>query len=333
MKRVAPLISAPVWCVLLALAVLLTAGASQAAQTLRIGVQKTGTFAWQIDVIRRHNLARDAGLDLAITDYASPDAGKLAINAGSVDIAVVDWLWVARERALGAKFKFYPYSSAVGAVMVRADSPLRDLADLKGRTLAVAGGPLDKSWLILRAAALQKSIDLKREATLQYGAPPLIYQKALQAESDASLHFWNFAARLETKGFRRMFDIRDAQRQLGLQEPLAMIGYAFSEDLVARHRDALDRFLAAAAQANAILARSDAEWEALRPLMKADDEATFAAYRDRTREGMPRRSIDAEEADARLLFKTLVATGGTDLVGPARDLDPGLYYRPASGGD
>ena len=52
---------------------------------------------------------------------ASPDAGKLALNADTVDIAVVDWLWVARERALGMKLQFYPYSTAVGAIMTRND--------------------------------------------------------------------------------------------------------------------------------------------------------------------------------------------------------------------
>src|SRR6201997_3825152 len=93
-----------------------------AGETLRIGLQKTGTFAWQLDVIRRHGLAANAGLDLKISEYASPDAGKLALNGGSVDLAVVDWLWVARSRALGTKLLFYPYSSAVGSIMVKADS-------------------------------------------------------------------------------------------------------------------------------------------------------------------------------------------------------------------
>jgi NitT/TauT family transport system substrate-binding protein len=66
---------------------------------LRIGLQSTGTFAWQLDVIRRHGLAESAGLDLKISEFASPDAAKLALNGGSVDIAVVDWLWVARARS------------------------------------------------------------------------------------------------------------------------------------------------------------------------------------------------------------------------------------------
>ena len=103
----------------IAVALCLAVGATPtpAAETLRIGLQSTGTFAWQLDVIRRHGLADNAGLDLKISEFASPDAGKLAINGGSVDLAVVDWLWVARARALGAKLLFYPYSSAVGAII------------------------------------------------------------------------------------------------------------------------------------------------------------------------------------------------------------------------
>src|ERR1700692_4213481 len=114
------------------------------AETLRIGLQTTGTFAWQLDVIRAHGLAENAGLDLKISQFASPDAGKLALNSGSVDLAVVDWLWVARARTLGARLLVYPYSSSVGSIMVKSDSPVRKIDDLKGRVLAVEGGPLDK---------------------------------------------------------------------------------------------------------------------------------------------------------------------------------------------
>src|SRR5260370_17703149 len=88
-----------------------------ANETLRIGLQTTGTFAWQLDVIRRHGLAEDAGLDLKISEFASPEAGKLALNSGSVDLVVVDWLWAARARALGAKWLFYPYSIAASAII------------------------------------------------------------------------------------------------------------------------------------------------------------------------------------------------------------------------
>jgi NitT/TauT family transport system substrate-binding protein len=313
----------------------LLAGATPAlaGETLRIGVQKTGTFAWQLDVIRRHGLAASAGLDLKISEYASPDAGKLALNGGSVDLAVVDWVWVARARALGTKLLFYPYSSAVGSIMVKSDSPLRKIGDLKGRVLGVAGGPLDKSWLIVQAAALRGGVDLKREATLQYGAPPLIAQKLQQGEAEASLNFWNFCARLEAQGYRRLLDVRDAEATLGLKEPVAMVGYAFTEEFAAAHKNTIDRFIAMAQKADDIMRRSDAEWDALRPLMNAEDEWTFKAYRDRTREGMPQRPIEAEEADARALFRTIADIGGPELVGPSQELDPGLYYHPTPPGD
>jgi len=312
---------------------LVTAVPASAADVLRVGLQSTGTLAWVLDVVRRHGLAQHVGLDIKVTEFASPDAGKLALNSGSVDVAISDWLWVARERALGSKLLFYPYSSAVGAVMVKTDSPIKALSDLRGRTLAVAGGPLDKSWLIVRAAALKRGIDLKRDSMLQYGAPPLMFQKMEQGQADANLNFWNFCARLEASGFRSLLDVRDAERELGVAEPVAMVGYVFPEAFASTHRSAIDRFLEVTKAATDILASSDSEWDALRPLIKAEDEATFRALRDRTRAGIPRRPIDSEIADAGELFKTLVELGGPELVGPARQLDPHLYYRPAVNGE
>jgi NitT/TauT family transport system substrate-binding protein len=317
--------------IFVALLLVAASSAAFAADRLRIGVQSTGTFAWQLDVIRRHGLAEAANLNLVTTEMASPDAGKLALNAGTVDIAVVDWLWVARERALGTKLQFYPYSTAVGAIMTKSDSPIHSLADLKGRTLSIGGGPLDKSWLIVQAAAARHGVDLKHEATLQYGAPPLIYQKLLQGEAQASLNFWNFCAQLESHGYRRLYDVREAETDLDLREPLSLTGYVFPESFVTAHKDTIDRFLSVVRQANDILSNSDEEWDALRPLMRAEDDATFQALRDRTRQGLPRRSVDAEETDAGALFKALADIAEPGLVGPARELDPGLYYHPLSG--
>ena len=314
----------------IALAFLVSAACQNAgAETLRIGVQKTGTFAWQLDVIARHGLARGNGLDLDIQEFASPEASKLALNSGTVDVAVVDWLWVARERALGRALKFYPYSTAVGAIMVKANSPIHELADIKGRSLAVAGGALDKSWLIVRAAARRRGIDLARQARLMFGAPPLLYEKLRQGEAEAGLNFWNFCARLESQGYRKLYDVRDAEAELGLTQPIAAIGYVFSERFVAEHPETIDRFLGAARRADQILLQSDAEWEALRPLMAAEDQATFEAYRKIGRGTVPRRSIDDEEADARKLFRTLAEIGGAELVGPSQELDEHLYYRPS----
>src|SRR6516225_4415368 len=154
-----------------------------AADRIRLVVQKTGTLAWELDVIRTHGLDRKLDLAIEAVELAAPEAGKIALKGAAADIMLSDWLWVARERSLGGDLVFYPSSSTLGAVMVAANSPIRELTDLKGKKLAVAGGPLDKSWLLLQALARRADVDLKRQATIVYGAPPLLSQKALQGET------------------------------------------------------------------------------------------------------------------------------------------------------
>jgi NitT/TauT family transport system substrate-binding protein len=303
-----------------------------AAEVIRVAVQKTGTFAWELAVMRAHGLDADANLSIQVVELASPEASKIALRAGNADIMVSDWLWVSRERELGAKLTFYPYSSALGAVMVPGASAIRTLADLKGHKLAVAGGPIDKSWLLLQAWSKQDGIDLKSEATIVYGAPPLLTAKTLSGEMDATVDYWNFCAVLEAKGFRRVAGIEDLLPRLGAKGRISMIGYVFDEEWADVHRDVLARFIAATRAAKEILSTSDAEWQKIAPLTGASDTATLRAYRDRYREGIPRRPIVDEAVDARVLYRVLAAVGGRELVGPAHELDSGTFYHALPGG-
>src|SRR5262245_9391357 len=138
---------------------------ADAADRIRLAVQRTGTLAWELDIIRAHGLDRKAGLDIQRIELASTEAGKIALKGGSADLMLSDWLWVARERSLGDKLVFYPSSSTLGAVMVPANSTIKGVADLRGRKLAVAGGPLDKSWLLLQGLARRSGLDLRRQTT------------------------------------------------------------------------------------------------------------------------------------------------------------------------
>jgi NitT/TauT family transport system substrate-binding protein len=302
--------------------------AATAADRIRIAAQKTGTLAWELEIIRAHGLDKAADLDIQVVELASTEAGKIALRSGSADLIVSDWLWVGRERALGDNLVFYPYTSTLGAVMTPENSAIAAIADLKGRKLAIAGGPLDKSWLMLQAVAHRGGLDLKKAATLLYGAPPLLSQKALQRESDATLTFWNFSAELEGKGFKRAIDMETVEKQLGAEGPVAMVGYAFDAGWAARNRAALARYLAIAAKAKDILAGSEAEWQRLSPRIGVTDKAGLEIYRRRYGEGIPRRPVRDEENDAHALYRVLAELGGADLVGPAHDLDKGTFYDP-----
>ncbi|MBO0757802.1 MAG: ABC transporter substrate-binding protein, partial [Bradyrhizobiaceae bacterium] len=197
---------------------------ASAADAIRVAAQRTGTLAWELEVIRDHGIDRQLNLTIETTELASTEAGQIALKGGSADLILSDWLWVARERALGDDLVFYPYSSSLGAVMVPANSPIQNIVDLKGKKLGIAGGPLDKSWLLLQALARRFGVDLKSQANIAYGAPPLLSQKALQGETEATLTFWNFAAGLEAKGMRPAIAMPDVMRQLGATAPVAMVG-------------------------------------------------------------------------------------------------------------
>jgi NitT/TauT family transport system substrate-binding protein len=310
------------------LLVMATAGASSALADdhIRIATLKTGTLAWELDTLRAHGLDRDAGLAIETAELASTEAGKIALKGGSADLIVSDWLWASRERALGDDLMFYPYSSALGAVMVPANSPITGVADLKGKKLGVAGGPLDKSWILLQALARRSGVDLRRQATIAYGAPPLLTQKALQGETDATLTFWNFSAELEAEGMRPAISMQDVVRSLGAKGAVAMVGYVFNGSWAHSHGALLGRFFAATRKAEEILRNSPAEWRRLAPRIGATNPHALDVYRRRFLEGIPQRPLADEVADAQALYHVLAETGGVELVGPSRDLDSGIFY-------
>lgn len=319
---------APLLAALLLAPVFLVSSPALAADALRLALQKTGTASWEIAVIKAFGLDRDAGLRLETTELATPEAGKIALQGGSADLIVSDWLWVARERAQGAKLTLSPYSTGVGAVMTK-NPAIRSVADLAGKKLGVSGGPLDKSWLLLKAYALKNGVDLEKSATLVYGAPPLIAQKAQEGEIDAALAFWNFAVDLEGKGFARPIEIADVEKALGATGPVVITGYVFDEGFARAHADALKRFFAIAAKARTLIATDDKAWSIAAQRLGAKDAATLDLYRKRYIAATPKRSVADEARDAAALYSVLAEIGGEKLVGPGKTLPPGTFYAGA----
>ncbi|MGW9231847.1 ABC transporter substrate-binding protein [Pseudorhizobium sp. NPDC055634] len=293
---------------------------------IKVGVLKFGTVSWELDTIKHHGLDRKNGVEVEVLDFAGEDATNVAMLAGDLDIIVSDWLWVSRQRSEGEALTLAPYSTAVGAIMVKEDAGLRQLPDLVGKKIGVAGGPLDKSWLLIQGLARQDhGLDLTEEAEIVYGAPPLLAEKALSGELDAVLNFWHFCARLEAQGFRRMLGADDAARGLGASGPVSALGYVFREEWADGNEAVALNFIRASAEAKALLATSDPEWQRLAPLVRADGR-TLEVMRDRYREGIPNRPVAEEEADAAKLYGVLAALGGEKLVGKAPRIAPGTYW-------
>jgi NitT/TauT family transport system substrate-binding protein len=312
---------------LAALSATLTAARALAAAKVRIGALKFGTVSWELDTLKHHGFDASNGIDLDIVYFAGEDATNVALQAREVDVIVTDWLWVSRLRSEGADLTLAPYSTAVGAIMVKEESPIRTIADLRDKKIGVAGGPLDKSWLLIQTLARRDhGLDLSAENEIVFGAPPLMSEKAMQGELDAVLNFWHFCARLEANGFRRVTGASEAATALGASGPVSAIGYVFHEAWADENPDAARGLVKASAQAKEVLAKSDDEWLRLAPLMRAEG-AELAKLRDHYREGIPRRPIAEEEADAGKLYRVLAEIGGEKLIGSAPEMAPGTFWR------
>lgn len=293
---------------------------------LRLGVLGFGTVNWELDVIKTHGLDEERSFTLAVEGFGGNQATKVALQGDAVDGIVSDWLWVSRQRAEGENLVFIPYSSTVGALMVPPDSDIKSLEDLAGKKIGVAGGALDKSWLLIQGVAQQRhGLDLANQVEAIFGAPPLLNEKMQTGELDAVLNYWHFCARLEAEGYSRLIGVNEAARELGVSSDVPQLGYVFREEFANENADLIEAFADASRAAKALL-QTDEEWARIRELTKAENDATLDALKVRFQEGIPLSWGEVERADAEKLYQILSKLGGEDLVGSSPTLVPGTFW-------
>jgi len=299
---------------------------SAASASLRLGLLSFGTVRWEVDTMRRLHLDEDAGVEIEVRDIASNEAAKLALLGGAVDVIVSDWIFVARQRAAGEDLVFLPGTGATGTLLAKHGA--LSLADLPGKRIGVAGGPLDKSWLILRALALRETgVDLAKVATPVFAAPPLLRAEFEAGRLDALLTYWNDAAVLEAAGAVPILSVADMMRRLGIGEPVPMLGFVARESCAARNEPALKALVAAQRRAHAVLAEDRTAWHDIR-LPSADGKVdVVAVVQEAYRRGGAGRWTPQTSAAAARLFGILATLGGKDLVGEARNLDGGTFWK------
>ncbi len=301
---------------------------ARAGNSLRVGVLKFGSANWQLRTVKANGLDKAEGITIEIVPFASKNATSVAFQAGAVDLIVSDWIWALRQRNAGENFRFVPYTTMFGSVVTPPDSGISGIDDLVGKHIGVAGGPIDKSWLLLRSWSRRTlGYDIAEKATPVFAAPPLLAEQMRRGRLDAILAFWPDVARLEAAGYKVTVPISRVLDDLGIAAPVSLVGYVFHDPKDDVEQGYLDAFFDAVAAANERLANDDDSWRPLRPSMGVDSDATFEALKRRFRAGIPSgqgMNIDS----ARKLFEILLAIVGDDLAGKGAVFEPELFYSP-----
>lgn len=313
------------------LALSTAATAETAPNVIKVGALAFGTLNWELAVIKSQKLDMAHQINIETTELASPEAGRIGLQGNSIDIMVSDWIWVARQRSQGQDYTFAPFSSSHGALMVAKESPIHGIADLAGKRLGVAGGGMDKNWLLLQAVAQKTAaLDLEQKATVTFGAPPLLNQSLLQGQLDALLTYWNYAAKLEAQGYRQILDGRGIQAALGIDTDVPALGYVFREGWANGHPNAVDGFLKATTEARKQICESDSVWQAVSSLTQEKDTRVQSALRKHYCDGRVIAFGDKEIQSAQQIFERLEPLSNHPTGGNTPTLPAGVFWSKAS---
>jgi len=314
---------------LLFIATLICCQLSYAADktVLRLGVLAYGTVNWELDVMRQAKQMETDRYLLQIMPMANPQAGKIALQSGAVDIIVADWIWVSYQRSLGRDYAFYPYSNTTGALVVAKESVIKTWQDLKGKRLAIAGGELDKNSLLLQALMQKQGQgELFQGIEKVYGAPPLLTQQLKQQRVDALLTYWHYAARLDAVGYRVLMTGADILQGLGIEQKVPSIGFVFNRTWAERHRLVIQSFLEQSKQAKNTLCTNNAAWQSINKLTHNQSEQESLLLRQRYCDGRVNHWGEEEQQTAGLIFQYLKEISQQRLTGKSEIIQAGTFW-------
>ena len=220
-------------------------GTAQAQVKVRIGdlaqsLNEIGSRA-MIDqgIDRKHGIAAE------YRAYPTLDGLFTAIRGKDVDVGFGGWTAIAQFRGKGFPVTMiFPVGRGVTVdVVVPANSPIRSIADLKGKKVGSFAGAAGTATVLFRVIAAKfHGFDPAKTSDLQFAGPGLLPALLDKGEIDAAIMFDPLAAKLEGSGkYRSLGNLADAYKA-GTGDDFLWIGYSTNDDFIAANPETLTNF-------------------------------------------------------------------------------------------
>lgn len=283
--------------------------------TIRMMLNPAGTMSFPPFVIKKFKLDEKYGFKFETINYTNANTATAAMQSKSAEMIVYEWLATARIIDGGIPIVgVAPFMTYVNTVLVPKDSPIKTLADLKGKRLGVHS-KTSYDWMIMQAAAKQKyGVDLAKEVTIQEAAAPLLRGSIDQGQLDATQMWNSLAADMLASGkYKTLVSIRAITEDLGIPT-VPYLFFGMRADYVKENPDNVKAFVAAYQEVYEILKTNDDVWEERGKEMKLSPEG-IKEFRDQVRRDLVKTFTPDMNPALQKTFDIVLKVAGPEVIG------------------
>jgi NitT/TauT family transport system substrate-binding protein len=230
---------------MLAIAILAACGPASAQVKVQIGdlAQSLNEIASRVMIDQ--GIDRKYGIAVEYRAYPTLDGLFTAIRGKDVDIGFSGWTAIAQFRSKGFPVTMvFPVGRGVTVdVIVPAASPIKSIAELKGKKVGTFAGAAGTATVLFRVVASKfHGFDPGKTGDLQFAGPGLLPALLDKGEIDAAVMFDPLAAKLIGSGkYRSIGNLADAYKA-GTGNDFLWIGYSTNDDFMRSQPEALTNF-------------------------------------------------------------------------------------------
>jgi NitT/TauT family transport system substrate-binding protein len=290
---------------------------------IKLGILSSGAQDFVHDVMERQKLLQKYDLPYERIQSLNPPALHIMIAEKSVDIGYGGLTAMARARAEGkGALVIFGIFSPVNALLVPKNSPVKSLADLRGKRVGNFGGPGAATTSMFMAIAKRwYGIDLLRDLELITAPGPALAGLLDRGDLAAALVGTVESLRFPLTGkYRVIMDLSGEWEKRAGRAP-AHVTIATNEEFAKAHPDILKRYLRAYLEATKYIREHGQVWEEYAKRMQLTEPGGVAALRD----NMGPRIVDKWDKDQMKVQQDFLEVA-RDTLGPKvlREVPKGL---------